>query len=253
VLVGAIAGLLAVAGAARAASPDAGTDVAAGRDFHEGVVAYAARDFRGAADRFAAAARLAPRAPDAWANVGTAAWALADSADAVVGWQRAARLEPFAADMRERLALVRAPQDGRLASPPRADASLVADLALACWIVAALAWAVRAAGRRALARLATPAVIVAGLAALAAVSLDDTAAARRLAVVAGGTTLYASPALGAERRSMLDAGDVVRVAGGDGAWARVELDGDRDGWVEADRLTSIARDGVARDVAARDR
>jgi len=239
VLAATIGAMLAAVGAA---SADPGTDQAAAQEFREGVVAYAARDFRAAADRFVGAARLAPRAPDAWANAGTAAWALADTADAVVGWQRAVRLEPLAPDMRERLGLVRAPQDGRLAAPPRVGAPLVADLALACWLVACLVWAVRAWGRRALPRLATAAALGAVLLALLAIALDEGAAARGLAVVAGGTPLLVSPALGAEHRAMLDAGDVARVDGHDGGWVRIELDGDREGWVESDRLTSIARD-----------
>jgi len=37
----------------------------------------------------------------------------------------------------------------------------------------------------------------------------------------------------------LDAGDVGRVEERSGAWVRVRLDGDRDGWVEIGRTTPI--------------
>ena len=226
----------------------AAADAPAAREFREGLVDYGARDFRGAAARFAAAARLAPRAADAWANAGTAAWALADTADAAVGWQRAARLEPFASDVRERLALLRAPQDGSIAAPPRASADVAANIALGCWLVACLFWAVRSARTRPegvsapFGRLTTIAVVLAIGGALAAAWLDEMSEAKHLAVVSPGAALYASPALGAEHAAALEAGDVARVEGRDGAWSRVRLDGDRDGWVETERLTSIGRE-----------
>jgi hypothetical protein len=219
-----------------------GDGVQAAQDFHEGVDAYSARQYRQAATRFAAAARLAPRATDAWANAGTAAWALADTADAVVGWQRAARLDALADDVRERLALVRAPQDGWVAAPPRVGASLVADVALACWLLVCLVWTVAALRRGRAGRwLVVPLLMLAVAGALAAAWLDESAAAKHLAVMSSGAILYASPALGAERVATLDAGDVAHINGRDGAWARVQLDGDRDGWVEMERLTPIAQ------------
>jgi hypothetical protein len=158
----------------------------------------------------------------------------------VVGWQRAARLDAFAADVRDRLGLVRAAQDGWLATPPRVGASLIADIALGCWLLACLVWAV-AAARRSRARSAMVLALVATLGAVAAAWLDEAAAAKRLAVAGPEVVLYTSPALGAERLSTLDAGDVAFVEGRDGAWVRVRLDGDREGWVEGERLTPIAQ------------
>lgn len=215
-------------------------DRLAAEDFEEGVAAYTAHHFHDAAARFAAAARLAPRATDAWANAGTAAWEIADTADAVVGWQRAARLDAFAQDMRDRLALVRAPQDGWLAAPPRVGAWLVADIALGLWLLACLGWAV-AAARRDRSRMAILLALLAMVGGLGTAWLDEAAAAKHLAVASPDAVLYASPALGAERMSTLDAGDVTRIEGRDGAWDRVQLDGDRDGWVESERLTPIAQ------------
>jgi Bacterial SH3 domain/BatD DUF11 like domain len=218
----------------------ASNDALAAQAFEEGVVSYSGHHYRDAAARFAAAARLAPRATDAWANAGTAAWEVSDTADAVVGWQRAARLDAFATDMRDRLALVRAAQDGWLAAPPRVGATLVANIALACWLLACLVWAV-ASARRSRARSALMLAFVAAAGALTAAWLAEAEAAKRLAVAGPDVVLYASPALGAERLSTLDAGDVARIQGRDGAWARVRLDGDREGWVEVERLTPLAQ------------
>jgi Bacterial SH3 domain/BatD DUF11 like domain len=233
-----LAAMLVVGGSAALAA--ASNDALAAQEFQEGLVSYSDHHYRDAAARFAAAARLAPRATDAWANAGTAAWEVSDTADAVVGWQRAARLDAFATDMRDRLALVRAAQDGWLAAPPRVGAALVANVALACWLLACLVWAV-AAARRARARSAVMLAFVAAGGAVAAAWLDEAAAAKRLAVAGPDVVLYASPALGAERLSTLDAGDVARIEGRDGAWTRVRLDGDREGWVEVERLTPLAQ------------
>ena len=62
--------------------------------------------FVGAREAFIVAATTEPRAPDAWANLGTASWAAADTARSVAAWQRALRLEPLASDVRDRVELV---------------------------------------------------------------------------------------------------------------------------------------------------
>ena len=87
-----------VAGALVAAVPKGGGEL-----FGDGVRAYQSRDYASAQRVFGALARQEPRAPDAWANFGTASWAARDTARAVVGWQRALRLEPLAGDVRARL------------------------------------------------------------------------------------------------------------------------------------------------------
>jgi len=204
--------------------------------FRQGLTAYARHQYGPAAVRFAAAGHLAPRAADAWANAGTAAWVVGDTADAVVGWQRAARLEPFAHDVHERLGLVRASQEGTIAAPPRADAGLVASIALGCWILLCLLLAFRP-GRLKIVTALLGLLAVAGAA--GAVWLDELASGAKLVVIASGSGLSSSPALGAERVAALDAGDVARIEERSGAWVRVRLDGDRDGWVEIGRTTPI--------------
>jgi hypothetical protein len=218
-------------------SPDA-------REFHSGVAAYAGRQFADAATHFGAATELAPGAPDAWANAGTAAWALGDTEDAVVGWQRAGRLEPIARDMHDDLARVRAPQDGPLAMLPALPAAWPANAALALWLLAcALATRRALRGMRRALISAGAAAAVTGAIGLAAVAhtADAAAAARDLAVVGPATTLYAGPSLVADRSAQLDAGDIARMVERDRAWSHIHLDGGREGWVELARLTSLAR------------
>jgi hypothetical protein len=208
--------------------------------FAAGVNAYAAGNYRAAAAHFATATEWTPAAPEAWVNAGTAAWAAGDTADAVVGWQRAGRLVPLDRDVRDRLSLVRAPQDGPIARLPRLPASLAADIALACWILACGIATWRAARGQSLVAVASV-LLVAGAvaAAVAGVRENESALARHLAVVDRGVSLYASPALDADHVGRVEAGDVARALARQGAWTHVQLDGDRDGWIETSRLISL--------------
>jgi hypothetical protein len=234
-----VASLLAAAVAQALIPSISGRETAA---FADGVRAYTAGEYRAAAAHFAAVTQWAPGAPDAWANAGTAAWAAGDTADAVVGWQHAGRLEPLARDVRERLALVRAPQDGPIARLPGVPAPLAADVALGCWLLAcaAAAWRI---GRGQVGLSAAP-VICGALAVVAgasAVRANEAAQARHLAIVDHGAALYASPALDAERALRIEAGDVARILVTDGVWSQVRLDGEREGWVEAAQLIALEK------------
>jgi hypothetical protein len=238
----AIVALLLGGGAAQAI----GRETVQAREFSIGVSSYAKGDFGAAATHFAAVTQLAPRAPDGWANAGTAAWATGDTTDAVVGWQRAGRLEPQATDVRDRLALVRAPQDGPIARLPDAPPSWLANAALACWL---LGWGIAAyhLGRGFPAMSAAPLVCVAAalVAGWLAVLADERAAARRLATVEAGSALFASPALDAERLIRLDAGDIALEQTREGVWAHIRLDDDREGWIETSHLISLERIAAA--------
>jgi hypothetical protein len=218
------------------------------REFAAGVVSYGAGDYASAAAQFAAVTQLVPGAPDGWVNAGTAAWASGDTADAVVAWQRGGRIEPQARDVREMLALVRAPQDGRIARLPRVPAPWAADVSLCCWLAACGFAAWRIARKRPIPSFgAVAAVAIALVAAWAAVWANEEGAATHLAVVNPGAALHSAPALDAERVSRLDAGDVALILGTHGVWSDVQLDGDREGWIATAQLTSIARRGpVAR-------
>ena len=76
------------------------------RAFDAGVEAYERHEFVAARESFLESVAADPRAPDAWANLGTAAWAVADTARSVAAWQHALRLEPLAPDVRDRVELV---------------------------------------------------------------------------------------------------------------------------------------------------
>jgi hypothetical protein len=234
-----------VVGAAAWASPTQHDGTAnARREFAAGMASYAAGDYASASAQFAAVTQLAPAAPDAWVNAGTAAWAAGDTSDAVVGWQRGGRLEPEARDVRERLALVRAPQDGPIAQLPRVPAPWAADAALVCWLAACAMAAWRVSQRRPVRTFAVVSCVAAAAgAAWVGVRSDEAAAAVHLAVVGPGAALHGAPALNAERISRLDAGDVALVVATRGVWTDVRLDGDREGWITTTQLTSIARRG----------
>ena len=212
------------------------------QEFRDGVASYSQGRFPSAATHFAAVTRLAPRAPDAWADAGTAAWAIGDTTDAVVGWQRAGRLEPQASDVRDRLAMVRALQNGPIARLPIAPAGWLADIALACWLLGCVvAMFGVARGGSAMSPESIGLVMGAGLAAWLAVRADEGAAAHHSYVVDAGAALYAAPALDAERVVRLDAGDIALAEHSQGVWTRVHFDGDRDGWIESNRLISLER------------
>jgi len=235
-----VAVLLVAAGAALATAGAVDARDESTAYFARGVRAYEARRFAEAAEEFGAVARRRPAAPDAWANFGTSAWMAGDSAAAAVGWQRALRLEPLATDLRSRLALLSAPQEGLVAGVPPLPVSPAAGLALAAWLVAwgTVAWRVR---RR------VPTVPPLGWAAfVAAVTLGAAAAyattvreADDRAVIAEGGPLRALPALAADPSATVMPGDVARTTERRGVWTRVQLEGDREGWVETDRLVPL--------------
>ncbi|HTE47021.1 MAG TPA: hypothetical protein VK636_17370 [Gemmatimonadaceae bacterium] len=232
-----IAGLLVVGGVATA---DAYNTTAAQRAFDEGVAAYEKHNFVAARESFIAAVTAEPRAPDAWADLGTASWASADTARSVAAWQRALRIEPLADDVRERAELVHALPWTAAGYVPPLPASWIFDIAAALWF---LAWA-RAThhaargetiGGRSVATLA----VLAGLVALGGFALADKESGRRVAVIRRTSSLSDDPGLGGERGATAIVGEVVRVTGRQGAWTRIALDDGRDGWVENAAIISL--------------
>ena len=219
----------------------AAPDARARQAFTNGVDAYEMGQFALAERSFSTASELMPRAPDAWANAGTASWALGDTARAVVGWQRALRLEPRANDMRERLELTPAAHAGpEMAVPPLTpDTMLVlgALLWIAGWTaVAYRGWRVQ--------RVSTAFPIL-GLALLSLASvepLDRWIGADDLAVSTGDAAPRVRPLLGADAGPRLRTGQLVRVTERDGVWLRVEAGGGRSGWIPANAVLPLARD-----------
>lgn len=232
--------LVAVALLSGACAAARGGDAAALVSFTAGQTAYAGRDFARARDAFLEAARRAPRDPAAWANLGTSAFHAGDTASAVLGWQRALRLDPLAGDLRPRLARLRAPQERGEARvwpvPPLPVAALAVLLWWAAWL--RLAWRARTGPVGARWLLLAPTVLLLGFAAWqeARLRADD------LVVIATATPLRALPALGSEQGSVPLVGEVVRVRERRGVWLRIALDEGRSGWYAAERTYPLARD-----------
>ncbi|HEX8851008.1 MAG TPA: SH3 domain-containing protein, partial [Gemmatimonadaceae bacterium] len=222
----------------------AAAESSAERQFASGVHAYDLARYATAAAAFDSAALAAPRAVDAWANAGTAHWAARDTAEAVVGWQKALRLDPLDGEVRERLDLTPGPARGVLATVPPVSIALLAFVGLALWWAAWLIAASRLLGMRrapggrwvyALHGLVAAAVV-------AYVLIDERLAAKSLAVVADPEQLRAIPSLGADPVAPTRLGSVVRVVQREGRWSHVAGASGEDGWIESDRLRSLERD-----------
>jgi tetratricopeptide (TPR) repeat protein len=225
-----------VARAASAFQPDR-----ARAAFAAATAAYAAGDYARSARLFADAAASAPGSANAWANVGVASWAAGDSANAVVGWQRALRLDPTSNDLREQLGKSRAPQDAGFALVPALPARLPSFAALLLWLVGWGVVAFQCWRRRPALPFAIVTIVVAGTMALAARSFELTLEARDLTVVVDPAALRSLPALGAESASMPIAGEIAHIDERRGVWTRITLDGARAGWIPTERLAPLAR------------
>jgi tetratricopeptide (TPR) repeat protein len=229
--------VLLVAGCVDVSRDDTATLMA----FSEGHTAYAGRDYSVARDAFIRAANAAPRDAAVWSNLGTAAWAANDTAMAVLGWQKALRLDPRDDAVRQLLARVRAPQHRGAARVWPVEPWLVAGLAMLWWL-AGWGWAFMATRRGARARFAAVLLVPGVMCAALAGFLEYTTSGRDLAVVMQPTPLRALPALGADPGAVPLAGEVAKVRERRGVWLRIELDGEREGWIPAERTRSLARD-----------
>jgi hypothetical protein len=230
--------VVAALGAAAAHALTQGSD--SRRAFDAGVEAYGRHEFVAARESFLESVQADPRAPDAWANLGTAAWAVADTARSVAAWQRALRLEPLAPDVRERVELVHSlPWTASgfvLPIPVEWVFIAAAVLWLATWgWAAALARRGDVARRTRLASLA----VATGIVVLCGFALVERAAGRHLNVLRTTASLSSDPEIGGERGPTAIVGEVVREIGRQGAWTRVRLDDGRDGWIETASLISL--------------
>ncbi|HEX6600065.1 MAG TPA: hypothetical protein VF034_12145 [Gemmatimonadaceae bacterium] len=200
------------------------------RTFEQGVSAYRHGDFAAAAQLFARVSSRAPRAVDAWANFGTASWAKGDTALAVVGWQRALRLDPLDPDLRDRLDAIRAAAVGDAAYVPPAPADAIAAGALTLWLAGWLMLALPLAPHAPAARhAAVGALAVSFVALLGAVGIERRMSPRGLGVLREGRDLLDAPASGAPVTTV-GAGELGAVDAREGAWVRVKVDGERAGW-----------------------
>lgn len=219
--------------------------------FDQGVAAYGRHDFVAARESFIAAVSAEPNAPDAWADLGTAAWAAADTGRSVAAWQRALRIEPSATDVRDRVELVHAlPWSSAGYVPPVAPA-WVFNLAALMWCIAWGVAGLRARrGKRATSRAVATLAIAGGIVAIVAFGLADRVSGRHVAVMRRTASLNVDPQLESERGATAIIGEVVRITGRQGAWSRVVLDDGRDGWIDNTLLVSLDAKEAAEAIVA---
>ncbi|MEO8622461.1 MAG: hypothetical protein ABI625_15420 [bacterium] len=199
--------------------------------FQHGVEAYDHAAFTTAQRLFGRVATRAPRAVDAWANLGTAAFSRGDSAAAVRGWQRALRLDPLDDEARDRLESVAPPllrSPGYVAPLP---VNLLALVALAGWIGAWLLLAIPSVRRPSYARaLAGGALSIAIVLLLATLEIGDRLEPFGLAVLRASRPLLDAPGSSVALASG-NIGETGTLGAREGAWVRIALDGGRSGWV----------------------
>jgi hypothetical protein len=214
----------------------------AAETFTRGVEAYDHGAYTTSQHLFARVVTRAPRAADAWANLGTAAWSRGDSAAAVRGWQRALRLDPLDGDARERLATVQPPLLRAPGYVPPLPSDMVALAALACWLGAWLMLIVPPASRPRNARAISGGALALGVVLLlGALEVEDRLNPSGLAVLRTSRLLLDAPGSQTALASG-NVGETGRIGAREGAWVRIALDGARAGWVPA--VTVLPMDGI---------
>lgn len=237
--VGRLAVLLAVVvlGGTAVASADDALDAAR---FQRGVAAYDRGEYDASMREFRDIITRVPRAADAWANLGTAAWYANDSAAAAIGWQRALRLEPLASDVRGRLESTPGFRAGLLGDVPPVPVDAAAALGTLLWIAGwgALAFAARHA-RSELRSEALMAIGGGALVGLLTIALAEVLAGRHRVIIVHADRLRSAPALGAEASSEVMTGEGAVETGAQGVWSRLRFADGRTGWLETRRVASL--------------
>lgn len=185
-------------------------------------------------------------------NWGSSAWAVGDTVDAVVAWQRAARLSPLSADIQERITLLPGgARDGVAAVPMVPVLGLVWAGSIA-WLFAVVLVVklIKRSERRPSGLIRTPVALSVMAAAVSMLALAWWGAVRLspvgLAVVKRPEPMRSAASAESGTKGGLAAGDVVRVTGVSGEWARVTHSDGRDGWVPGERLVSLLPDAASR-------
>lgn len=208
--------------------------------FSAGVDAYARRQFNAAVYDFAAAAAEQPRSAAAWSNLGNAQWMRADTAGAILAWQRSARLLPRHNPAAQHLGNVLPVSDIRTAILP-----LSADEAWLLLLSVTLLLSVSgAAWRWTHRRISNTALFVATLLVAACAGLSvlaqRSAMADGLLIIRREAPLRTEPALASEAAARARAGEIAVLQESRGTWRLVGVAGGRSGWVEAEAIRSLA-------------
>ena len=199
--------------------------------FSEGVQAYDHVAYTTSQRLFSRVATRAPRAADAWVNLGTAAWARGDSAVAVRAWQRALRLDPLDSDARDRLEKVQAPPLRTPGFVPPIPVDLPAGSALALWIGACALLALPPSRRPVRARTyAGAAITLSAVLILGTFELRDRLAPRDLGVLRDTRLLRDAPGSTTATASGV-VGETGIMGAREGGWIYMALDRTRAGWV----------------------
>ncbi len=231
---------------------DAPLTTASRSEFEAAAVAYQQRSFVESALRFRSLAEQNPESVDILVNWGTAAWTLGDTVDAVVAWHRAARLNPTAADIQERIQLLPSGSKGGVATVPLLVPELLLATSVGVWIVswlllaAIIFWSSRSgnAANRVAVSVAQRATLVVALLAFVTGAYAwkgvydkplDT-----LYVVSRPDILRVNSSIDADAMGGVATGDIVKRSAVDGDRVRVTHSDGRTGWLSASRIVPIA-------------
>ncbi len=216
------------------------------------VEAYERRMFMKATELFGRVAQSALRDADAQANWGTAAWAAGDTVSAVIGWQRAARLNPLDASLQERLTMLPSGARGGLADVPMVPVPVLLIVALLGWAIGwwllALHWRRQHPGSAGGTVTLPHSSAGTGGALLLLVGIAAGGSAwwgRRmldphgLAVVSRPETMHVAPGSDSDAMGGVSTGDVVRYVELREGWRRVQHADGRIGWLPAGRTVPL--------------
>ena len=216
---------------------------------------YGQRQYSRSAELFAEATDRRPADADLLTNWGAAAWAAGDTVSAVIAWQRAARLEPVAVDLQERLTLLPAGARGGVAEVPMIPVPALVLATITAWL---LGWTllivvrVRHRGGKTAAWMGV-ASTAAVFALLCAVGTGAAAAwgyreldATGVLVVRRPDTMRTAPGTDANAMGGVATGDVVRVEAARDGWLQVVHADGRRGWVPALRTIPLVSPAVIR-------
>jgi tetratricopeptide (TPR) repeat protein len=216
---------------------------------------YEQRQYSRSAELFAEAADARPADADLLTNWGAAAWAAGDTVAAVIAWQRAARLEPVAVDLQERLASLPAGARGGVAEVPMIPVPPLVLATIVAWLLGWILLAVVRVRRRRgnVSAWMGFASTVAVFALLLAVGTGAAAAwgyreldATGVLVVRRPDTMRTAPGDDANAMGGLATGDVVRVEAARDGWLQVLHADGRRGWIPAGRTTPLVSPAVIR-------
>ena len=216
---------------------------------------YKQRQYSRSAELFAEAVDARPADADLLSNWGAAAWAAGDTVSAVIAWQRAARLEPVAVDLQERLTSLPAGARGGVAEVPMIPVPSLVLVTSAAWLLGWMLLAVVRVRRRQghasawMGFASTVAVfmllLAAGTGAAAAWGARELDATGVL-VVRRPDTMRTAPGNDANAMGGVATGDVVRVEEARDGWLQVVHADGRRGWLPVGRTIPLVSPAVIR-------